>query len=565
MLKSLTVWNFALLEHVQVEFQSGLNILTGETGAGKSILIDSLGAVLGARMSADMVRSGCDWLRVEAVFSLEDESLGLHELLTQQAIDDSDKELIITRQLTRAGRSTALVNGCHVTLAILRQIGAYLVDIHGQNDGRQLLDERRHLDYLDAFGECGEALAAYRETYDAYRALVRESERLSMDEAEKQRLEESLRYRIAELSKAEIRPGEEAKLTERRDLLRNSEKLTEHISAALAALYDSDSSAVAQCGDAEYNVSRAGAWSVDLAETEEIIRSARLALEDASERLREKQQLLDFSPEEYDWLEERLAQLRRLEKKYSTDEEGLAALLADSERRLDELEYAGDRLAQLEKETAKAYALAEKKARALTDIRQAAAKRLEERVVGELRDLSMPSVRFEVRLLSREGKNALSASGADEASFVMSANAGEALGPISRIASGGELSRIMLALKNVFAEKDGVDALIFDEIDTGVSGVAAQRVAEKLASLGRTKQVLCVTHLPQIAAMAQQQYLVEKAEHGGRTYTNIRLLDREGRRYELARLSGGDMITDIQLAGAEELLARDERFRASLS
>ena len=320
-----------------------------------------------------------------------------------------------------------------------------------------------------------------------------------------------------------------------------------------------------QCGDAEYNVSRAGAWSADLAETEEIIRSARLALEDASERLREKQQLLDFSPEEYDRLEERLAQLRRLEKKYSTDEEGLAALLADSERRLDELEYAGDRLAQLEKETAKAYALAEKKACALTDIRQAAAKRLEERVVGELRDLSMPSVRFEVRLLSREGKNALSASGADEVSFVMSANAGEALGPISRIASGGELSRIMLALKNVFAEKDGVDALIFDEIDTGVSGVAAQRVAEKLASLGRTKQVLCVTHLPQIAAMAQQQYLVEKAEHGGRTYTNIRLLDREGRRYELARLSGGDMITDIQLAGAEELLARDERFRASLS
>lgn len=311
-----------------------------------------------------------------------------------------------------------------------------------------------------------------------------------MDEAEKQRLEESLRYRIAELSKAEIRPGEEAELTERRDLLRNSEKLTEHISAALAALYDSDSSAVAQCGDAEYNVSRAGAWSADLAETEEIIRSARLALEDASRApaCAEKQQLLDFSPEEYDRLEERLAQLRRLEKKYSTDEEGLAALLADSERRLDELEYAGDRLAQLEKETAKAYALAEKKARALTDIRQAAAKRLEERVVGELRDLSMPSVRFEVRLLSREGKNALSASGADEVSFVMSANAGEALGPISRIASGGELSRIMLALKNVFAEKDGVDALIFDEIDTGVSGVAAQRVQKSsLPSAGRSR------------------------------------------------------------------------------
>ena len=543
MLKTLHIENIAVIERADVEFSAGLSVLTGETGAGKSIIIDSLNAVLGNRVSRELVRSGAERASVTASF----ESAQAERWCADNEIDADDGEIILQRRISTDGKSTGRVNGVPVTASQLRELGALLLDIHGQNDGRQLLDERRHLDYLDAFGECGEALAAYRETYDAYRALVRESERLSMDEAEKQRLEESLRYRIAELSKAEIRPGEEAELTERRDLLRNSEKLTEHISAALAALYDSDSSAVAQCGDAEYNVSRAGAWSADLAETEEIIRSARLALEDASERLREKQQLLDFSPEEYDRLEERLAQLRRLEKKYSTDEE------------------AGDRLAQLEKETAKAYALAEKKARALTDIRQAAAKRLEERVVGELRDLSMPSVRFEVRLLSREGKNALSASGADEVSFVMSANAGEALGPISRIASGGELSRIMLALKNVFAEKDGVDALIFDEIDTGVSGVAAQRVAEKLASLGRTKQVLCVTHLPQIAAMAQQQYLVEKAEHGGRTYTNIRLLDREGRRYELARLSGGDIITDIQLAGAEELLARDERFRASLS
>ena len=493
MLKTLHIENIAVIERADVEFSAGLSVLTGETGAGKSIIIDSLNAVLGNRVSRELVRSGAERASVTASF----ESAQAERWCADNEIDADDGEIILQRRISTDGKSTGRVNGVPVTASQLRELGALLLDIHGQNDGRQLLDERRHLDYLDAFGECGEALAAYRETYDAYRALVRESERLSMDEAEKQRLEESLRYRIAELSKAEIRPGEEAELTERRDLLRNSEKLTEHISAALAALYDSDSGAVAQCGDAEYNVSRAGAWSADLAETEEIIRSARLA--------------------------------------------------------------------QLEKETAKAYALAEKKACALTDFRQAAAKRLEERVVGELRDLSMPSVRFEVRLLSREGKNALSASGADEVSFVMSANAGEALGPISRIASGGELSRIMLALKNVFAEKDGVDALIFDEIDTGVSGVAAQRVAEKLASLGRTKQVLCVTHLPQIAAMAQQQYLVEKAEHGGRTYTNIRLLDREGRRYELARLSGGDMITDIQLAGAEELLARDERFRASLS
>ena len=561
MLKTLHIENIAVIECADVEFSAGLSVLTGETGAGKSIIIDSLNAVLGNRVSRELVRSGAERASITASF----ESSEAERWCADNEIDADDGEIILQRRITADGKTSGRVNGVPVTAAQLRELGALLLDIHGQNDGRQLLDERRHLAYLDAFGECGEAFSAYREAYDAYRALVRETERLSMDETEKQRLEESLRYRIAELTKAEIRPGEEAELTERRDLLRNSEKLTEHISAALSALYDSDGSAVAQCGEAEYNVSRASAWSADLSETEEIIRDARLALEDASERLREKQQLLDFSPEEYDRLEERLSQLRRLEKKYAADEEGLAALLSDSQRQLDELEYAGDRLEQLEKEMAKAYALAEKRAQALSGVRKAAAARLEERVVGELRDLSMPSVRFKVRIEFQTGKNALTTSGADEVSFVMSANAGEALGPISRIASGGELSRIMLALKNVFAEKDGVDALIFDEIDTGVSGVAAQRVAEKLASLGRTKQVLCVTHLPQIAAMAQQQYLVEKSERSGRTYTNIRLLDREGRRYELARLSGGDMITDTQLAGAEELLSRDERFRASLS
>ena len=548
MLKTLHIENIAVIECADVEFSAGLSVLTGETGAGKSIIIDSLNAVLGTRVSRELVRSGTERASVTASF----ESAQAERWCADNEIDTDEGEIILQRRITADGKTSGRVNGVPVTASQLRELGTLLLDIHGQNDGRQLLDERRHLDYLDAFGECGDALSSYREAYDAYRALVRETERLSMDETEKQRLEESLRYRVAELTKAELRPGEEAELMERRDLLRNSEKLTEYISSALAALYDSDSSAVAQCGDAEYNVSRASAWSADLSETEEIIRGARLAIEDASER----QQLLDFSPEEYDRLEERLSQLRRLEKKYSTDEEGLAALLADAERRLDELEYAGDRLAQLEKERAKAYALAEKQAHALTDIRKAAAKRLEERVIGELRALSMPSVRFEVRLVSREGKNALSASGADEVNFAMSANAGEALGPISRIASGGELSRIMLALKNVFAEKDGVDALIFDEIDTGVSGVAAQRVAEKLASLARTKQVLCVTHLPQLAAMADTHFSVEKGERNGRTYTEVRRLDREQRRQELARLTGGSHLSQTMLDGAEELLAQ---------
>ncbi len=560
MLKTLHIENIAVIERADVEFSAGLSVLTGETGAGKSIIIDSLNAVLGNRVTRDLVRSGAERASATASFL----SAEAEKWCAENEIDADEGEIILQRRITADGKTTARVNGVPVTAAQLRELGALLLDIHGQNDGRQLLDEKRHLSYLDLFGECLGELASYKAKYDAYRTLVRETERLSMDETEKQHREESLRYRIAELTKAEIRPGEEAELTERRDLLRNSEKLTEHINIALAAIYDSDVSAVSQCGDAEYNVSRAGAWSPDLAETEELIRTARLSLEDATERLREKLQLLDFSPDEYDRLEERLSQLRRLEKKYQTDEAGLAALLENAQRELDELEYAGDRLEKLGKETKKAYVEAESAAKVLTEKRREAAKRLEERVVTELRDLSMPSVRFEVRLEQREGDNALTSSGADDVRFVMSANAGEALGPISRIASGGELSRIMLALKNVFAEKDGVEALIFDEIDTGVSGIAAQRVAEKLASLACNKQVLCVTHLPQIAAMAQQQYLVEKAERDGRTYTSIRLLDREGRRRELARLSGGDVITDTQLAGAEELLSRDEKFRESL-
>ena len=375
---------------------------------------------------------------------------------------------------------------------------------------------------------------------------------------------DELRARIKELESAAIRPGEEAELTQRRDLLRNSEKLTEFLDDAFTSLYDGENSAVSLSADAEYAIDRAAAWSPSLSQAAETVRQARLALEDAAEQIREQRASLDFSPEEYDALEERLSRLRRLERKYAADEEGLAALLIESRQRLDELEYAGERLVKLEKETALALAVARKAADRLSAARSDAGRRLEQQVENELRELSMPSVCFKVQQDRRSGEAALDASGADDVRFVMSANAGEALGPISRIASGGELSRIMLAMKNVFAEKDSVETLIFDEIDTGVSGVAAQRVAEKLAKLAKNKQVLCVTHLPQIAAMAAEQYLVEKKERGGRTYTDIRPLDREGRQREIARINGGAEISQTMLDGAEELLRSAERFRAGL-
>ena len=562
MLKNLHIENIAVIERADVEFAHGLSVLTGETGAGKSIMIDALNAVLGNRTSRELVRTGADKASVTAVF----ESEAAVDWCRKNDIDAEEDDVLLQRRITPDGKSSARVNGIPVSVGQLRELGNLLLDIHGQNDGRQLLDERRHLEYLDSYGVSPEAREAYGAAYEAYRSLVRQVKSLRMDETEKEHREELLRVRIQELERAELRSGEESELSERRDLLRNAEKLTEGLDSAFAALYDSQESAISLCADAEVSLERASGWSPDLKDTVKLLREARLSLEDAAERIREKREELDFSPEEYDQMEDRLARLRRLEKKYgAADDSELLEILEKSRGELEDLTYAGDRLARLEKETAEAKNRAIRSGEKLREERMAAAARLEKQVEAELRELSMPSVRFKVMLEPVPGDSPLSESGMDTVRFVMSANAGETLGPISRIASGGELARVMLALKNVFAEKDAVGSLIFDEIDTGVSGVAAQRVAEKLAKLARTKQVLCVTHLPQIAAMAENQYLVKKQERDGRTFTSIQLLDREGRRREIARITGGEDLTETMLSGAEEMLSRGDAFRKALS
>ena len=560
MLKSLHIENIAVIERADVDFSGGLGVLTGEPGAGKSVMIDALNAVLGSRTSRELVRSGAEKALVTASFENE----YARRWCEENDIEVDDDEIVLSRRLTSDGRSSARVNGVPVSAAQLRELGGLLLDIHGQNDGRQLLDERRHMDYLDRYGADDAVLQAYREDYARYRSLRREADRLRMDESEKMQREDALRARISELENARLRAGEEAELTARRDLLHNSEKLTEQLERAYEALYSGDENALSLCSEAAAALERASAWSPDLSEAADLLSRAGMLMEDAAERSRDRLSELDFSPEEYDSLEERLAKLRRLEKKYAADEAGLIALLEESRSALDDLEYAGDRLEKLERDISAAAEEALSSARRLTDSRLDAAEKLRSRVEGELRDLNMPSVRFRVDVKSGSSAGDLTADGLDEVRFLMSANAGEEPGPISRIASGGELSRIMLALKNVFAENDTVDSLIFDEIDTGVSGLAAQRVAEKLAALAVRRQVLCVTHLPQIAAMADHQFLVEKEERGGRTYTRIIPLDRDGRKKELARLSGGGDITPTLLAGAEELLRKDEEFRAGL-
>lgn len=559
MLQDFHIENIAVISQADICFSEGLNVLTGETGAGKSIIIDALQSVLGARTSRDLVRTGAEKALASAVFVTSSADRWLEE----NEIERED-ELILQRRIGEDGKTSARVCGAPVTASQLRELSGFLLDIHGQNDGRQLMDESRHRDYLDSFGDYENQLAEFSEAYKDFTDTRREIKRLSMDEVEKERLTEALEAMVEELESAGLKEGEEEALTQRRDLLHNAEKLTDAVESAYTALYDGDENAISLTQDAANSVQRAAAYAKELEDVTKILNDAGFMLRDAAETLRDISRRLDFSPEEYDRLETRLSQLRRLSKKYGGDVPELLSKLSEAKERLGEIEYSDDRLKKLEAqlETHKSQTAAA--AVRLTRARQAAAAELEKRVVEELSDLSMPSVRFAVDIIPLENENGYDFTGGDEIRFLMSANKGEKLGPISKIASGGELSRIMLAMKNVFSRRDEVETMVFDEIDAGVSGVAAQRVGEKLAELSHTKQVLCVTHLPQIAAMADTHFHIEKAERDGRTFTSVTKLDRQGRRQELARLHGGDNITENTLKSAEEQLQAAETYKKSM-
>ena len=559
MLNELHIENIAVIERADISFERGLNILTGETGAGKSIVIDSIGAVLGERVSRELVRRGAEKGTVTASFDVE----GCEAWLKENEIE-ADDALIIQRRISADGKSSCRVCGTPVAAAQLKELAALLVDIHGQNDGRQLMDERLHRAYLDRFGTDPAALEAYAACYKQYSGVKKELSALQMDEIEKERLSDSLRYQIEELERAQLKAGEYDTICARRDLLRNAEKLSEAIDSAFAMLSGDEDNALTLTQNAAYYVGKASAYASELEPVVETLNSAAFSLSDAAESLRDFRDNLDFSPGEYDSLETRISLLGKLQRKYNRDEDALIAYLAECKEKLDNIQYADERSEKLRAQLKNAAERCRVEAETLSKMRHVAAAALEKRITDELKQLNMPSVRFAVEFSPLSEEPGFDAHGCDEIRFVMSANAGEALGRISRIASGGELSRIMLAMKNVFAENDPVSTMIFDEIDTGVSGIAAQRVGEKLYSVSRGKQVMCVTHLPQIAAMADQHYLIRKQERDGRTYTDVLMLDRDGRKAELARLHGGDNITETTLLSAEEQMEACERFKAEL-
>lgn len=560
MLSILHIENIAVIESADIQFDAGFNVLTGETGAGKSIVVDAIGAVLGGRTSRDLIRTGAKSALVSAEFN----ALPKLEWFREQGMGpDEDGVLLLQRELRSDGKNVCRLNGRPVTLAQLRELGHQLLDIHGQHDGQRLLDPACHLDYLDSFGESGELLHQYQTAYHKVVQLKKRMDGLEMDESEKARKIDLLSYQIQDLERAELRPGEDEALMERKKLLRNAGKMSDAVNSAFYALYggEGDQGAVdlvASAADALQQVSR---YSGHFNELSEKLGNLRYELEDVAELLRDQQEGLEFSPGELDELESRLDVIYRLRKKYGNTVEEMLAYLEHCRKELEEIQDSSDTMERLRKELDAAATEAEQKSQTLSALRKQKAAALEQRIQKELADLDMPKVRFQVEFSPKTCAFAMDATGADEVQFLMSANVGESLKPIQKIASGGELARIMLALKNVLAENELITTLVFDEVDTGVSGRAAQKVARKMADVGTHKQVLCVTHLPQIAAMADVHFSVEKGERKGRTFTEVERLSMQRRKEELARLTGGAVISDAILEGAGQLLDEAERYK----
>ena len=558
MLELLHIENIAIIEAADIEFAPGFNALTGETGAGKSIVIDSLSAVLGQRTSRELIRTGAEKAFVSAAFS------GMAPELTEELgiQPEADGTLLLQREIQTDGKNVCRVNGRPVTVGQLRALGARLLNIHGQHDGQQLLDEEQHIVYLDSFGRVESLAITYAEKYKNFTDIRRQIGALQMDEAEKARRVDTLQYQIEELRRAKLKPGEEEELTARRGMLRNAEKFLGAVAGADYALNGDDSGGGALSALRQAQDALSGVRHLDDAfgQLYERLGEAYSEVYDIAATVEDKRGELDVSPGELDRVESRMDLLYRLKKKYGATVEDMLDYQARCEAELAQIEDAGDTLARLEQALSKAEKEARQAAQALSDARKAAAEQLTAQILAELQQLDMGKIRFAVDFAEKP----LDSDGMDTVRFLMSANVGEVLRPIHKIASGGELARIMLAMKNVLSEQDHVGTMVFDEVDTGVSGRAAQKVAEKMARISRRKQVLCVTHLPQLAAMADTHFSVEKGERGGRTYTEVRRLDREQRRRELARLTGGSHVSQTMLDGAEELLVQAEKFRAEL-
>lgn len=553
MLSNLQIENIAVIKSASIDFENGFNVMTGETGAGKSIVIDSLNAILGERTSRELIRSGADSASVCAEF--QNVGNNVKNELEKLGIEKDDT-LIVSRKLTPDGKNVCRINGMPATVSMLKALGVQLVNIHGQLDNQSLLSPETHCSFIDKLAGSGRELKEFKELYLLYIKKENELKSLNTDVNEKNRRLDILNYQIEEIQKADIRPGEKDELTEKLGFLRNAEKVLDLLHTAYAALNgDGEMPGAADvAADAASKLLSAADYSSDFTETANGVNDAAMNLSAYTEELRDKIYSLDYDPNETERAEERLDVIYRLSQKYGDSEEDILAYLENAEKERDALSFSDERAEQLRAETEKAYNEALAAAKKLSEIRIEAGKKFSADVERELAFLDMPSVKFIVN----DSVGELYENGIDNIEFLLSANAGEEPKPLSKIASGGELSRIMLAIKCVLSELDDIDTLIFDEIDSGVSGRAALKIAAKMKELSKTHQVICVTHLAQIAAFADEHKLISKEEKDGRTYTCIASLDYNGRKYELARIMGGLTVTQSILNSAEELLSSAE-------
>ena len=551
MLAQLFIRNIAVIEKASIDLEKGFTVLTGETGAGKSIIIDAIHAVLGERTSKELVRTGTDSASVSALFTgLDEDTLSLLDRLSLPR--EEDGSLLIQRDIRLEGRSTCKINGAPATVSMLKQLGPRLVTIHGQHESDELLSPEVHMEYLDSFAGLESLLAEYQAAYRTLRETQRQLEALQTDEGEKARLSDLLHYQIDEIEAANVRVGEREELEAQRELIRNSEKIASALELLRGLLSGDEESEglLAGISQAAAQAGRVAAYLPELADASQKLQEAGYLLEDVDAILHGT--AVDFDPALQESIEERLDLLYKLGLKYGGSEEKILEYLEDCRIRLHQIAFSDEERERLEAqyETKKAAAIA--LAKELSEQRKAASKQFISQVKGELAFLNMPGIAFETEIQ----RVPLYHMGCDKLQFLVSANKGEPPKPMSKIASGGELSRIMLAIKTVLSGKDKVDTLIFDEVDTGISGAAANKVGQKLKQVSQNRQVLCITHLAQIAALADHHFLISKHVEGERTYTQVQGLDFEGRKREVARIIGGDQVTDLQLEMAGEMLKK---------
>jgi DNA repair protein RecN (Recombination protein N) len=558
MLLELSVKHLAVIEEVRVSFQNGFHVITGETGAGKSILIDALSLAIGGRASADLIRHGYDKAEIEALFDIPAEHPVI-ALLHEQGVELSEQELlVIRREVSAMGKSSARVNGQLISLSALKAIGELLVNIHGQHEHQSLLRTERHLEWLDAYGHHNifAKKQTYQTLYHDYAEVTQQLDTLRQEGQRIQQMAELYRFQWDEIEAAKLQPGEEVWLNDEKQKLSNAERLFAAVNESYEALYGNKKGLD--------EVARALQRMVDIQKYDQAtlgpivdqMQSAYYQLEDATFQLRDYREAIEFNPDKLEQLEQRLQLIHNFKRKYGESIPDILAYAAKIRKELDELDVQEERITELTEQQAALLSQLNVAAEELSVARRQVASQLAAALMEHLADLHMDKTRFEVELQTRPGHWA--AEGIDQAEFMIAPNPGEPLRPLAKIASGGEMSRIMLALKSIFAVVDRIPVLIFDEVDTGVSGRAAQAIAEKMARLAQHAQVFAITHLPQVACMADAHYAIEKKVHEGRTFTEVTHLNLVARKFELARMLGGVEVTETTLHHAQEMLVLAE-------